>query len=323
MNAPVPTVSVVIPTFNASGYLKDALESAFQQSFQDLEILVIDDGSTDDTAAVVGSFGSRVRFFQQEHAGPSRARNRGISEALGSYIAFLDADDIWLPQKLEKQLSLFEADPSLGLVTTGHQMFDEGGIYEPTWDKRADLFGDRNVARAIFIKSNVATPTVMVPQSVLVDVGVFEEEIDIGEDDNLWIRIASKYKVGLVDDILVRCRRREGSLTKDEARLLRDVRKNISFLCERYPHVWTEIEDAVPEKLSRYYLALGYHHFHLEEFPEARAALRTAVSKRPRNATAWAYLLLTHLPTALVRKLRKVKRGLPQKTIEPIADLDL
>lgn len=322
MNAPVPTVSVVIPTYNASGFIGEALESVFQQTYQDFEILVVDDGSTDDTAAVVRGFGSAVRFIQQEHAGPSRARNRGISEAKGSYIAFLDADDLWLPQKLEKQLALFRADPTLGLVTVGHQAFDEEGVYEPTWDKRADLFGDRNVATAIFLKSNVATPTVMVPRSVLEDVGGFEEEIYIGEDDNLWIRIAAKYRVGLIDDLLVQLRRREDSLTKDKARLLRDVRKNITFLCERYPHVWHDIKDAVPEKLTAYYLALGYNHFESGDYSEARVALRTAIEERPQNLMAWAYLLLSSLPPGIIRPLRRLKGSVPKKRGKPIQPTD-
>ena len=111
-----PTVSVVIPAYNAEAFVGDAIDSVLAQTFHDFEIIVVDDGSADGTRRVVTAYGDRVRFYQQEQAGASRARNRGIEEAHGEFIAFLDADDLWLPTKLEKQVQAFRNDPSLGLV---------------------------------------------------------------------------------------------------------------------------------------------------------------------------------------------------------------
>ena len=225
-----PTVSVVIPAFNASPYLREALESVMAQTYQDFEIILIDDGSTDDTAEIAADYRPLLRYFHQENAGPAKARNRGIAEAKGKFVAFLDADDVWLPEKLEKQVRRFRAEPDLGLVTTGHQAFEVGRIHPPEKDKRKLLFEGGNVAKAIFVHSNVATPSVMVPRAVLDEIGGFEEEIHIGEDDNLWIRIAASYPVALVDEVLVRCRLRHDSLTRDGERFFEDVRKNILWL---------------------------------------------------------------------------------------------
>ncbi len=106
----MPAVSVIIPTYNSAHFVVEAVESVLAQTWQDLEIVVIDDGSTDETAAVMTRFGPPVRYIQQRNGGVAVARNKGIRESSGKYIAFLDADDTWLPEKLEKQIELLEKD---------------------------------------------------------------------------------------------------------------------------------------------------------------------------------------------------------------------
>jgi glycosyltransferase involved in cell wall biosynthesis len=187
----MPLVSVIIPTYNSADYIEEALQSVFEQTFQDFEIIVIDDGSTDGTGEVLKKYGDRISYLFQENNGPSSARNRGIRAARGEYIAFLDADDLWVSTKLEKQVSLFLQRKGLGMVTTGACSFDEKGVFGYSADKRKTLMvGD--IARNIFLRSNIGTPTVMVRKEIFDSIGFFEENIRQSEDDNMWIRIAKK-----------------------------------------------------------------------------------------------------------------------------------
>src|SRR5512143_4014499 len=113
-----PLVSVVMPVYNGARYLRQALESALNQTYRPLEIIVVDDGSTDETSAILAEFGSRIRAIRQKNPGSAAARNAALQAAHGEIIAFLDADDLWLPQKLEVQVAYLRAHPDVELVAT-------------------------------------------------------------------------------------------------------------------------------------------------------------------------------------------------------------
>src|SRR5262245_20179101 len=117
------SVSVVIPCYNAGRFLKETLESILAQTRPALEVIVVDDGSTDDSAAVAGAFGPPVRVLRQSNQGESVARNRGLDEARGDWVAFLDADDVWAPDKLERQLAAVEGSPGVACCHTGFYLF--------------------------------------------------------------------------------------------------------------------------------------------------------------------------------------------------------
>src|SRR5262249_35097739 len=113
-------VSVVIPTYNAGADVVEAVQSVLAQTYQEFEILIVDDGSTDDTETALRRFGERVRYFKQDRSGPSAARNRAILNARGAYLAFLDADDLWLPEKLDRQVRFLDARPQMVLAYTDY-----------------------------------------------------------------------------------------------------------------------------------------------------------------------------------------------------------
>jgi len=120
-------ISVVIPSYNYARFVREAIDSALAQTYPPLEVIVVDDGSTDATPEVLASYGDRIRVIRQRNEGVARARNAGIATARGDYVAFLDADDVWHPRKLELQIARFDGDPSLGLVHCGVEMFDGDG----------------------------------------------------------------------------------------------------------------------------------------------------------------------------------------------------
>src|SRR3990167_8128796 len=120
-----PRVSVVIPTYNYARYLPQAIDSVLGQTYPHIEVVVVDDGSTDESRDVLRAYGSRIRWVQQERQGVSAARNRGVRESRGDLVAFLDADDRWLPTKLERQVARWCNEPELGLVHAGEEIIDE------------------------------------------------------------------------------------------------------------------------------------------------------------------------------------------------------
>jgi glycosyltransferase involved in cell wall biosynthesis len=303
----MPEVSVVIPAYNSAQFLGEALQSVFEQTFKDYEIIVVDDGSTDQTRKVVDRYKDRVRYVFQENGGPAKAKNRGIRDCLGEYIAFLDADDVWLPLKLEKQVSMFRQNPELAMVFTENAVFNRSCTYVTSMGKRKRLMqGD--VARNIFLRSGVVTPTVMVRKVVFDKIGLFEEELRVAEDDNMWVRIAANFKVALIDEPLVKVRAHPHRATADKEKLFESVQTNIQLLSNRYEGVKEKIEDVIPQKISQVHFSLGYHHFENQRYKEARKAFARGIHCYLWNWRNHVYFLFSLLPENVTLGIKWLKR---------------
>ena len=212
----MPQVTVVIPAFNAERYIGEALASVQGQTLTDVEVLLIDDGSTDGTIREAERFiGSLdLTIIRQVNAGPSAARNVGIRRARGRHCAFLDADDIMLPELLAAQSALLETDPDLGLVLTDVMTFNESGtIHRARWG--ASDPSDGTVLDRLLLDNFVTTSAVMAPTRCLREAGLFSEDRRVAEDYELWLRIAVRWKIGFIDRPLVRYRYSAGSLSAD------------------------------------------------------------------------------------------------------------
>jgi glycosyltransferase involved in cell wall biosynthesis len=212
----VSEVSVVIPAYNAAGYLSASIASALEQAGV-LEILVVDDGSTDDTERVAAPFGPPVRVIQQANRGVGAARNRGIEESRGRYVAFLDADDTWLPGKLAKQLDALRGVPSCGLCYSAFTVVGEG--LEPLEIRRSvrrastleDLLTRGNVVGSIC--------TVLCERRLLEQAGGFDEALSQCADWDMWVRLAGLTEFLYVDEPLATYRLHGGNMSRN-ARLL-------------------------------------------------------------------------------------------------------
>lgn len=215
----MPRVTVLIPTYNAAAYLTETLESVCTQTFRDVELLIVDDGSRDDTLAMARRFESRItlRIIEQANAGPAAARNNGIRQAQGEYVAFIDSDDLMMPHRLASQVALFDADPALGLVHTDLMTFDDRGVIHATRRAFSNPCGGA-VLDKLLIDNFITTSTVMAPRAKLLEVGLFDEARRISEDFDLWLRMAERWNVGYVDESVVKYRRRPGSLSEDKLR---------------------------------------------------------------------------------------------------------
>lgn len=197
-----PTVSVIIPSYNCEPYIAETINSVLNQSFKDIELIVVDDGSTDRTREIVASFGAPVRLVTQENARVCAARNRGISEAAGQYICLMDHDDYWFPHKLEQQVALLQAHPEAGVVYSAFILWhaDANGRFpEPaSFDLAAFPDGiDPELSGWIYhqflLDCWMLTSTAMFRREVFERCGNFDINLPYSEDWDLWLRMSREY----------------------------------------------------------------------------------------------------------------------------------
>src|SRR5690349_11336244 len=180
-------VSVVIPTYNTRRYVAEAVESALAQTYRPIEILVADDGSTDGTEVEMRRFGDAVRYLVQRNQGPAAARNLGIGTAQGEYVAFLDADDLWEPTKIAKQVAVMERDARVGVVYCGiHRVDLQAGTTVTIVRDDPALRGD--IRRMLLLRNRVVTSTLLIRRACFERAGLFDETLRWAEDWDLWIR---------------------------------------------------------------------------------------------------------------------------------------
>ena len=295
-------VSVIIATYNYGKYLRESIASALYQTVPPDEIIVVDDGSTDETSEIVRPFlsRSRVRYLRTDNRGVSNARNLGIQHSTGEIIAFLDADDVWRRDKLELQLPLF-SDPTVGVVYSLQEMFDENGTVS---HRHAKVFrGD--VLRALMTHNIVCFSSAMVRRGCLDRVGIFDERYAPSEDYDLWLRIAAEgYAFDYIDKPLVR--RRVGHVSaSDSVQTRRESLRRLHHHFFRDP----KYRQRVTPRMKR--LAWGasfskegcWHYEQGRRMHSLYVYLR-ALWHDPSLAMAWRGVAKCVLPRALVAELR-------------------
>ncbi|MGA7953343.1 MAG: glycosyltransferase family A protein [Gloeobacterales cyanobacterium] len=227
------TISIIIPTYNAGQYIEEALASVFAQSFQDFEVIIIDDGSTDDTAQKVKALNDpRILYVYKENQGPAAARNHGLNLVRGEYIAFLDVDDLWQPHKLEMHLNLMRKSPLMGMSFSWFQILFDQPVqrFESPWfappKKQILRFAD-------FLERNWTghSSSVVLRTQCMTDCQGFDESFYTGEDYYLWLQIAQRgWEIGFLPEALSVYRRRTGSLTVDHLQIALDNLKIMEHL---------------------------------------------------------------------------------------------
>ena len=196
----MPLVSVIIPTYNRGWIVQEAIDSVLDQGFRDYELIVVDDGSDDNTREMLSAYGKAIKLLRQPNRGVSAARNRGIAEAAGQLIAFLDSDDLWLPGKLASQVKFFEENAD-AVVNQTQEIWIRNGVRvnpKKRHHKFSGMIFERSLALCL-----VSPSAVMIKKGLFDDVGLFDEQLPACEDYDLWLRISCRYPVHLIDHPLI------------------------------------------------------------------------------------------------------------------------
>lgn len=189
----VPRVSVVTPAYNRSRWLGEALESALTQDFAPFEVVVVDDGSTDDTPRVVRSFGDRVRYHRQDNAGQSAAVNRGVELARGDLVAFLDSDDAWLPGKLRRQVPMLDGDPGAAVLYAEVEYMDgDGRALRDA--RRAEHTPSGDILEPLLRENFLRTPSVIFRRAAFLEAGGYDVSLACVNDWDMWLRLAARHR---------------------------------------------------------------------------------------------------------------------------------
>jgi glycosyltransferase involved in cell wall biosynthesis len=286
MGARNPIVSVVIPVFNGAPFVAKAVESILAQGVTGVEIIIVDDGSTDGTQAVLAELATTagIVWFQQDHGGPAQSRNRGIREASGEFVALLDCDDVWLPGKLEAQLAIMRARPAVGVVHTDYEVVDEQGRVE----ERARARYSREPLVQAFAGGHTALPsTLLMRRSVLDQVGALDHELYGSEDSDLTIRLHAVTEFECIDQVLVRkLQRGHGyrDMAFDETthweRVLASRRRFLERLDQR-PALTREQRTALDREWANFFLLSGLVAERCAHMAEARQQYIQAICKAP------------------------------------------
>jgi glycosyltransferase involved in cell wall biosynthesis len=305
-------ISVVIPSYQSARWLPAAVASVHAQPVAVREVIVVDDGSQDDTAAVAASLPG-IQYVRQQNAGPAAARNTGIERAQGEWVAFLDADDTWTPDRLSDQLATLARHPSLVLLASDMcEVLPDGRVLTPSvLAKHGLLAGFQaldgkpvpGAARRLLEKNFIPTGTVLVRREALDAAGRFPAHIRWGEDLALWTRIAAHGDITCLPKVhMLRLQHGANATAATRAMLvdLVQVAREVAAW-GREPLAAQGLD--VDELIARACNDLGYFHFDRGEFALARAAFAEGLVVR-RNWRGLKYRLLASLPAALIQRLR-------------------
>ncbi len=313
----MPKVSVIIPAYNVASYIGETLDSVFAQTFADTEVIVVNDGSpdTEDMERALARFNDRLTYIKQENQGASVARNTGLSAAQGKFIAFLDADDLWLPNYLNEQIK-FMIERDCDLVCSDAEVFSDVSHAEQSYMESL-MPGSPSAGSVTFLgllsaEQSLITSGVVVRRELVIQAGLFDEALRNAQDFDLWLRLAHKgTRMAYQRRVLLRYRTRDNSLSGDEVnvhrrelRVLEKVESSYDLSPAERPEVISVIERrrAVLEfELGKLYLARG-------EFTHARAAFGKANQSRKSWKTQ-AALSFSRLAPRLMQSLYQHRVG--------------
>lgn len=300
-----PLVSVILPTHNRADTLTAAMRSVLDQSYRNLELIVVDDASTDATIEVVNAMDDpRIQLLRQEtNSGAPAARNAGISEARGDYVAFQDSDDEWLPGKLAKQMEVFLASPT-----------DVGAVYCAMlrfWGQRPTLIpgpdvGTRHgdISQELLFDNFVSTQTLIVRRSCFEQVGDFWECLPRFQDWELALRLASEWRFGFVEEVLVHVNETSGNISSDDSARA----AALEMILERHGSKFR----SVPTAYTRMNFALGQHFVLNADGRRARQYFFKGICATPFAVRPWAAFFITFLGRKAYAKITNTAKAFQQ-----------
>jgi len=301
-------VSVIIPTYNRGSLLEEALESALCQTYKSYEIIVADDGSTDDTLPRLERFGDRIQILTLAHSGrPAVARNAAIASARGEYLAFLDSDDRWAPTKLQSQISVLERDSALVMCYTDAEFFDEKGRVLGKQSENLRLRKGR-VFKHLLLVNFVPFSSVVARKSAVLEVGGFEQWLTRSEDWNLWLKLSTRGEIGLIPASLCQIRYHSSTLTADKMALFSDAIRMLDDIERRFPREFAASGMFARRSRAKMLSMLGRNYLFSGDTGQAKRLFWNALSNFPLRLEIIPFLLLALLGRRVVLTLRSLKK---------------
>lgn len=310
-NRTLPLVSVVMPAYNARPFIEEAIRSVLSQDYPSIELTVIDDGSKDGTPELAEQFGSRVKVLRQKNAGPAAARNRGIAAALGDFIAFLDADDVWLPGKVALQVQYLQDHPDVGVVFGGflrwHSQPDGTFLTPPTpinLDTPLNIVAEHSgwIYKDILLESVISIITAMVRRTVIEKVGDLDESLATGEDYDFWLRVSQQFRADKLDRTLAYYRMHAASITqvpRIENNEYKVLLKALKIYGLAGPDKVAASESALRKRFFQLCFNHGYFHVRSGDPKVAQAAFSAALHHSPLKPKVWIYWVLATIKRLL------------------------
>lgn len=310
MTTPRPLVSVVLPAYNVASHVGEAIRSVLAQGYPNLELIVVDDGSKDDTAAVVARDFPQVRLFRKENGGAATARNRGMREARGEYVAFLDSDDVWLPGKLNAQMAYLLAHPEVGMVCSGfsHWVADDDGVFpdpalqNPPAPQNGAIDADCSgwVYHKLLLRNFVWTSTVVMRRSLIEKIGEFDEALRLGQDYDYFLKAARETEIHRLSGAMALYRHHRGSATArgtDANYGAQVLGRAVAKWGLSSPNGESITDGAFRERISKIHFMCAYGHYQRGNVRTALREFLACARIRPLQVKPWAYIALSALST--------------------------
>ncbi len=314
------SISVIVAAYNQADYIAACLESVFSQIYPNYEIIVVDDGSTDRTPDILSGYGDRIKVIRQNNGGRSSTRNRGLKAASYDWVAFLDGDDLWEPEKLARQAAAIKNHPEVDFIATNAVWFnDQGPVKEnffntmrrlPRMPGRTDgtlKILDGSIYPVLLEENFIVTSSVLMRRGCLTETGYFDETLRRCEDRDLWLRLAPRCRFAIIDEILTRNRYTE---TMGENKSELSLRSRITLFEKALAGLNGQdkrYRKTIARQLCKSHCELGYLHFARYDFTPARREFLKSFSHSPHYNPLSLYYPLTFLPKYLVRALRNLK----------------
>lgn len=318
----MPKVSVVIPTYNYGRFLGEAIQSVLDQTFEDFELIVVDDGSTDNTKEVVDSFADpRVKYIYQENRGHSAANNVGILASKGEYVAILDADDVWLPQKLELQVKVLDSRPDVAAVCSDIYIVDaQTGVITGRFWHNSPRLGPFNphmaaqkalrrlLSRGCFIHPSTA----LIRREVYNEVGLHDESLKTHEVWDMWVRVLLRFAVETIDMPLAKYRQHSANLSANWDQMYEDGVTVLNKATRTLPLAPDDLR-VLKRRLARHHFSYGSGLVVNDRITLGRQKLLASIRLNPWSVRPYVFLAGSLLGSRLILTVKSWKKWLERR----------
>jgi|APLak6261660231_1056022.scaffolds.fasta_scaffold10261_1 glycosyltransferase involved in cell wall biosynthesis len=289
-----PLVSIIMPVYNGERYISKAIESVLSQTYQNFELIIVNDGSTDNSKAVIDTYlkDPRIRYIEQHNAGVAAARNTAIKKSQGELIGFLDQDDLWLPEKIENQIQYFKNHQNISLVYSDYIVLNE---LENSSHRQRDLIPfdpSQSNLISIFTQNRIGVLTVLVKKQCVIDSGLLEEELKGTDDYELWLRLALDYEFQYIPLLLATYRWHGKNISSDALHMMTEETKAICSFLSKRPDAYKALgKRIIKTRLFNLYNEIGdLYIWPLKNTMDAQHFYLLAFKQKPFSLKTWGLL---------------------------------